>query len=104
MRKEFNQKNSEITVKLDNELNRLLTQYMKDNAIASRETAVIQALRERFVRYDKIVSRSFATYQGDYVALDSADGKPNYYVAIDAFDRVQSYDYRDYKNEELITD
>lgn len=84
------------TIELDNELQKYIKEYMQDENIADVNVAVKQALRERFVSYRKLIERTFATYQGDFVNLDG-----DYYVTMEDYQGVQSFDEKDYNDSQL---
>lgn len=87
-----------VTIELDNELQKYIKAYMKDEGIADVNVAVKQALRERFVSYRKLIERTFATYQGDFVNLDG-----DYFVTMDDYQAVQSFDEKDYEKSQLLS-
>lgn len=91
--------NNHVEIELDYELQKYIKEYMKDENIADINIAVKQALRERFVSYRKLIERTFATYQGDFVNLDG-----NYYVTMDDYQAVQSFDEKDYNKSQLKGD
>lgn len=85
-----------VTIELDNELQKYIKEYMQDEVIGDINVAVKQALRERFVSYRKLIERTFATYQGDFVNLDG-----DYFVTMDDYQAVQSFDEQDYNKNQL---
>lgn len=70
---------------------------MQDEDITDVNVAVKQALRERCISYRKLIERTFATYQRDFVNLDSG----NYFVTMDDYQAVQSFDEKDYNKNQL---
>ena len=91
--------NNHVKIELDYELQKYIAEYMQDGAIADVNVAVKQALRERFVSYRKLIERTFATYQGDFVNLDG-----DYFVTMDDYQSVQSFDEKDYNESQLKGD
>ncbi|MDN6037098.1 MAG: hypothetical protein L0I20_08260 [Lactococcus raffinolactis] len=91
--------NNHVKIELDYELQKYIAEYMQDEAIADVNVAVKQALRERFVSYRKLIERTFATYQGDFVNLDG-----DYFVTMDDYQSVQSFDEKDYNESQLKGD
>lgn len=91
--------NNHVKIELDYELQKYIAEYMQDEAIADVNVAVKQALRERFVSYRKLIERTFATYQGDFVNLDG-----DYFVTMDDYQSVKSFDEKDYNESQLKGD
>jgi|GEM_PF-5160529 len=90
--------NKHVEIELDHELQAYITEYMRDEDIDDVNLAVKQALRERFVSYRKLIERTFATYQGDFVNLDG-----DYFVTMDDYQTVQSFDEKDYQKDQLLS-
>lgn len=91
--------NKHVEIELDYELQNYIAEYMNDENIADVNVTVKQALRERFVSYRKLIERTFATYQGDFVNLDG-----DYFVTMDDYQAVQSFDEQDYNKNQLKKD
>lgn len=85
-------------IELDYEFQKYIAKYMQDKNIDDVNVAVKKTLRERFISYRKIIERTFATYQGDFVNLDG-----DYFVTMDDYQTAQSFDENDYQKSRLLS-